>query len=172
MTRAYYRSRSCPMEAAQKLKAVFDRAPRPYTGSELAEITGLPMPVILGFLVRNTEKGTISARIVPRVNSTSGKPQREYWRGSQDLIFTFGRGKIITDRQARELAQGKRPMQWREAGAVWSLDETGTVAVRRGYAIVCMGKAERVDYRNGDVTLTIKDGPEVRFEVQKKETET
>ncbi len=169
MTRSYFCTRHCPISATKIIQGALERATRPLTGKELADITGLPLSTIQSFLTRNERKRAISVRVVPRAGSTSGKPQREFWRGRQDITGTFGKGRIMNETQARELAEGRRPMQWSGADStVWSLDETETVAVRRGYAVVCMGRAERVDYQDGRITVAIRDGPQVRFEVDKE----
>ena len=170
MTR-YYCAPSSHINDTAVLGALMDRAPRPYTAGEISEITGLPLNVVASFLIRNTKKGIISVRIIPRRDQlVSGKLQREYWRGGGDVAFTFGRGKIITNREAQEMASGKRPMQWKGSNAtVWSLDEAEQVAVQRGNTVVCMGRADRVALTDGGVEITIRDGPQLEFEAKPSE---
>ena len=173
MTR-YYCTPNCPINITVALGELMDRAPRPYTAGEIAEITGIDLGYIRAFLIRNTKKGKLSVRIAPRRDRSaitrSGKPSREYWRGGQDVAFTFGRGKIITDRQMQDMASGIRPIQWRGSNAtVWSLDEAEQVAVRRGNTVVCMGRAEGIALTDGGVQIRIQDGPRLEFEAKHEE---
>ena len=171
MTRYYCTTRS-PLRITEIIGAVMDRAPRPYTAGELAEITGLSIYEINGFLRRNLSRGAVSMRLIlRRPGSSSGKPQREYWRGRQDIAFTFGRGSMITEEQARELEAGRRPIQWREtASTVYSIDETDTLAVRRGEQVIVMGQVQQVRANKGRMAVRIKDGPRLEFSTKPKKS--
>lgn len=166
----YYCTASSSLRITGIIGDVMDRAPRPYTASEISKITGLPIGAIKAFLVRNLARGTVSMRLITRrPGSSSGKPQREYWRGSGDISYTFGRGNMITEEQAQELAEGRRPMQWREtASTVWSIDETDTVAVRRGEQVICLGSAEDIATGSGRLTIKVRDGPRLDFSTKQK----
>lgn len=166
----YYCGGKCRMSATDTIGALMDRAPRPYTAGEISAITGIPIGEVQSFLLRNLAKGRISFRIVPRRYGGSTKPkQREYWRGVDDVSYTFGRGKMMTGKEAEQLATGKRPVQWKASKAVWSVDEQNEVAVRRGVTIVCMGQADRVRRTNTGVSIEIKDGPTLTFKATTKQ---
>ena len=164
MTR-YYCTRSSTPTITETLGKAMDRAIRPLTAGELSEITGIPVQTVRSFLVRNVTRRTVSVRIVPRrPPSCSSKPQGEYWRGCGDIRGTFGRGEMITRKQTQELAQGMRPMQWRgDQGTVWSIDETDTVAVRRGETVLTLGRAQRVSATKKGASITMKDGSRMEF---------
>ena len=133
----YFCGGTCGIKDTFAIGEVLERAPRPYTASEIAQITGIPINVVLSFLIRNCERRRVTMRPVIRREKSNGKNQREYWRGSGSISYTFGRGKMLSQEQARELAQGRRPVQWREtASTVWSVDETETLAVRRGDQVI------------------------------------
>lgn len=164
MTR-YYCTRSSNLTTTEILGQAMDRALRPLTAGELAEITGIDVQTVRSFLIRNASRKVISVRMVPRrLPSYSGKRQGEYWRGRQDIHGTFGRGEMITRRQTQELAEGQRPMQWRgDQGTVWSIDETDTLAVRRGNTVLTLGKAERITATKKGASITMKDGSRMEF---------
>lgn len=164
MTR-YYCTRSSSLTTTEILGQAMDRALRPLTAGELAEITGIDVQTVRSFLIRNAERKVISVRMVPRrLPSYSGKRQGEYWRGRQDIHGTFGRGEMITRRQTQELAQGQRPMQWRgDQGTVWSIDETDTLAVRRGNTVLTLGKAERITATKRGASIKMADGSRMEF---------
>jgi hypothetical protein len=162
----------CSIRTTEMLGEVMDRAPRPYTAGELAEITGLPIRVVKSFLLCNARRGRLSARLVPRRDLLdSGKPQKEYWRGGTDVFLTFGRADMITKRQAQEMASGRRPMEWRgEQATVWSIDETDTLAVRRGNTVLCLGRVDGIELTDRGVAVRIGDGS--RMEFAAKDTNT
>jgi len=167
----YFCTAATGIRATDIIGQVLDRAPRPYSASEIAEITGLPINVVTSFLTRNQARGRISVRIVPRRTSNSGKPQREYWRGSDCIHHTFGKGDMLSEDQARELAEGHRPVMWREtASTVWSVDETDTLAVRRGEQVICMGKVQSIrEIRTGKVAIKVRNGPRLEFSTKSHE---
>ena len=168
----YYCSPKASLRITGILGEAMDRAPRPYTATELAAITGVPIDTIKAFMRRNLQTGTVSMRLIPRVGSSSGKRQREYWRGHADISGTFGRGNMITAEQARELAGGRRPVQWREtASTVWSIDETDTLAVRRGEQVIRMGTAQEISADSRSMTVQVKDGPKMEFSIKQKSRE-
>lgn len=166
----YFSSAATGIRATDIIGRVLDRAPRPYSAGEIAEITGLPITIVTSFLTRNQARGRISVRIVPRRGSDSGTPMREYWRGNDCIYHTFGKGDMLSQDQARELAQGRRPVQWREtASTVWSVDETDTLAVRRGEQVICMGKVQSIkETRAGRVAITVRNGPRLEFSTQER----
>ena len=166
-TPRYYCSAASNITSTARIGEVLDRAMRPLSAGEIARITGLPINVITSFLRRNQTVGRISVRIVPRRDSDSGKPQREYWRGTDCIHHTFGTGDMLSRKQARELAQGHRPVQWRETGStIWSIDETDTLAVRRGEQVICMGRVERIAERESGITVTVRNGPRMEFGIK------
>ena len=61
----YFCTAATGIRATDIIGQVLDRAPRPYSASEIAEITGLPINVVTSFLTRNQARGRISVRIVP-----------------------------------------------------------------------------------------------------------
>ena len=164
MTR-YYCSPSSGIRTTEILGQAMDRAVRPMTAGELAEITGVDVQTVRAFLRRNVDRRVISVRVVPRrLPSYSGKRQGEYWRGRQDIHGTFGMGEMITRRQTQELAEGVRPMQWRgDQGTVWSVDESNTVAVRRGNTVLTLGKAERITATKRGASIRMADGSRMEF---------
>ena len=75
---------------------------------------------------------------------------------------------MLSQEQARELAQGRRPVQWREtASTVWSVDETETLAVRRGDQVICMGKVDRITAQEGGIEVSVHNGPKMEFSTKK-----
>lgn len=165
----YFCSAASNIHATSIIGDALDRAPRPLSAGELASITGLPINVITSFLQRNQQRGRISVRVIARRDSDSGKPMREYWRGADCIHHTFGRGEMLSREQARELAQGHRPIQWRETGStVWSIDETDTLAVRRGEQVVCMGRVQSITERAGGITVTVRNGPRMEFGIKSR----
>lgn len=168
----YYCTPTVKLRISQRIGDLMDRAPRPYTASEIAQITGLPIGSVQAFLVCNLQKGTVSMHFIPRKDSSSGKPQREYWRGRDTISYTFGRGSMITEEQARELEAGRRPIQWREtASTVYSIDETDTLAVRRGEQVIVMGQVQQVRANKGKMAVRIKDGPRLEFSTKPKKSQ-
>lgn len=169
----YYCARTGTLRVTQSIGEAMDRAPRPYTASEIAQITGLPIGSVQAFLVRNLQKGAVSMHFIPRRGASCGKPQREYWRGRDTISYTFGRGSMITEEQARELEAGRRPIQWREtASTVYSIDETDTLAVRRGEQVIVMGQVQQVRANKGKMAVRIKDGPRLEFSTKPKRTQS
>lgn len=162
----YYCSRSAGIHAVRTIGSVMDRAPRPYTVAELSEITGIPMLTITGFMIRNLQKGTVSVRYIPRAESDSGKRQGEYWRGQADIAGTFGRGHMITQEQARDATRGRRPVEWKETGTVWSIDETDTLAVRRGEQVIRMGRVQAIEADMERMSVEVRDGPRMEFPIR------
>lgn len=167
MTR-YYCSAASGIRTTEILGQAMDRAVRPMTAGELAEITGVDVQTVRAFLQRNVARKVISVRLVPRrLPSCSGKPQGEYWRGLLDIHGTFGAGEMITRRQTQELAEGMRPMQWRgDRGTVWSVDECNIVAVRRGNTVLTLGKAERITATKRGASIKMADGSRMEFSAQ------
>ena len=148
---------------------VLDRAPRPLTAGEISQITGIPINIVTSFMMRNRERGRVSVRIVPRIGSGRGKGKfiREYWRGDGCIQYTFGSGSILSHEQARRLAEGRRPVQWREtANTVWSIDETDQLAVRRGEQVICMGQVQSIAEHDGGIAISIHDGPKMEFRIK------
>lgn len=173
MTR-YYCTPSSSLRITALLGQAMDRALRPYTAGELAGITGVPVQVVKSFLVRNASRGVLSVRMVARPDlSSHGKTYREYWVGHTDIHGTFGRGDMMTRKQTRELADGRRPMQWRgEQATVWSIDEANVLAVRRGNTVLTIGKAERIYPTKKGAAIFMADGSRLEFAAKdKKERE-
>lgn len=168
----YYCSSTSKLRETEIIGEAMERAPRPYTASEIAQITGLPINIIRAFLWRNFQKGTVSMHFIARRGASCGKPQREYWRGRDSINYTFGRGSMITEEQARELEAGRRPIQWREtASTVYSIDETDTLAVRRGEQVIVMGQVQQVRANKGRMAVRIKDGPRLEFSTKPKKSQ-
>lgn len=166
MTRGYLCARSCGMICTQKLGRAMDRAPRPYTASELAEITTIPLDKVKAFLRRNTANDKICSRMTAWTVG-EGRPQvREYWRGQYGLEHTFEVSNMMDERTESRLKQGVRPVSWRDSNHTnWSIDEAGTVAMMRGTECVRLGKAEAISYSKQGVTVKLP-GTRITFQRQ------
>ena len=172
MTRRYRTANRCGIAPTSIIAGAMDRAPRPYTLQELAEVTGLPSPTVLAFLTANTYAEHISWREVARDRPhETGKPLREYWRGNRTVWFTFGEEvDEMDERIARSLTEGKRPVSWKDGTrTVWSIDETETVSAMRGNNVTRLGRAEKVEAVKSGYTIRIRDGPTLQFEKEGKE---
>ena len=162
---AYLGSPKVSMNTALALGAAMDRAPRPYTAHELAEITGFDRMVALAFLKCNTRKGKISARTIPRPGG--GKPMCEYWRGTAGVDYTFKVDDMMDGNIENKLKQGTRPVAWKDGNHTsWSIDETETVATMRGGNVVRLGKLEGVSYSKTSVTIKVKGAANITFRRQ------
>lgn len=160
--RSYYCTPACPLRTMVIIGAALDRAPRPYTATELSEITGVPLTVVVAFLKSNREKEKVSSRSVPRRGG--GKPFLEYWRGQQSITDTFEASNMMDNKTENRLKAGERPVSWRDGNHTnWSIDETDTVAMMRGGTVVRLGKAEAVTFSKRGVTIRVKDSVNMTF---------
>lgn len=161
--RDYLCSPAVNMRTMAKIGAALDRAPRPYTASELAEITGVPLIKVVAFLKHNKVCCNVSARPIPRI-PVEGKPLLEYWRGQSGVMETFRTDDTMDGKIEMKLRQGDRPVSWRDGNHTsWSIDETDTVATMRGGSVVRLGKLEAVTYSKQGVTIAVKDSVRMTF---------
>ena len=159
----YLCSPKVSMRTKAEIGAALDRAPRPYTAEELAEITNIPRMQVLAFLKCNTIRGRVSARFIPRP-ITGGKPRLEYWRGTAGVIDTFRVENMMDDKTEGKLREGRRPVAWKDGNHnSWSIDEADEVATMRGGSVVRLGKLEGVSYSKQGVTITVRDAASITF---------
>lgn len=162
----YRTANRCGIAQTVLIGDALDRAPRPYTAQELAEVTGCDGYTILAFLNANTYAEHISCREVARDRPhETGKPLREYWRGDRTVWFTFGEGvEKMDEKIGKSLTEGKRPVSWKDGTrTVWSIDETETVSAMRGNNVVRMGKAQEIKALRTGYSIRIEGGPVLRF---------
>lgn len=164
MTR-YLSSKAVGVGNVAILGGALDRAPRPYTVAELADITHLPLHVVKAFLFRNANQGKISVRDTPRPDGRCGRHVREYWRGTLGIWDTFSEGVLeMNEDTEQQIIDGQRPVSWKEPSrTVWSIDETGTVATMRDKNIVRLGHMERAARTREGLTIRIEGGTSVTF---------
>lgn len=161
----YLCSSRCGLKATAKIGEVLDRAPRPHTARELAEITGMPEIQVLAFLKSNKANDKITARW--RRRDGGGRPMLEYWRGQAGVAQTFRVDNMMDDRTEDRLKNGKRPVSWRDNNqTAWSIDEANTVATMRGGSVVRLGKLEGISYSKQGVTIRVKDTLKITFRRQ------
>jgi hypothetical protein len=147
-----------------RIGEVLDRAPRPYTASELAEITGIPINKVTAFLKHNKVCDKVSARPTPRIPAGTGRAVLEYWRGQSGVTDTFRVDEMMDGNIENKIREGKRPVAWRDGNYTsWSIDEADTVATMRGGAVVRLGKLEGVTYSKQGVTIKVKDAMKITF---------
>ena len=160
--RDYLCSRSCGLAVMTRIGSALDRAPRPYTASELAEVSGIPQMQVMAFLRHNTVCGKVSSRRIPRTGG--GKPLMEYWRGQGDVMETFWTDDTMDEKMENRLREGQRPVSWRDGNrTAWCIDETDTVCTMRGGSVVRLGKLESVSFAKGGVTIRVKDSISMTF---------
>ena len=163
-TKDYLCSPACGMTTMVRLGTALDRAPRPYTASELSEITGVPLPKVNAFLRCNKVKCKVSARTTPRIPTGTGRPLLEYWRGQSGVMDTFRVDNMMDGNTETRLRQGKRPVAWRDGNYTnWSIDEADTVATMRGGEVVRLGKLDGVSYSKQGVTLRVANSMRITF---------
>ena len=164
--RDYICSKSCGLSATAKIGEALDRAPRPYTADELAEITGYPLMKVLAFLKCNKINDKINSHYVSKfsVRGEYGKDMLEYWRGQADIISTFQVDNMLDERTEDKIREGKRPVAWRDGNNTsWSIDEANTVATMRGSSVVRLGKLDAVSFSSQTMTLAVSNGMKVTF---------
>ena len=161
----YLCSPTCSMRTMMRLGSALDRAPRPYTAAELAEITDTPMIVVLAFLKKNKVCCKVSSRRIQRVPWTDGgKLISEYWRGQSGVTDTFTVDNMMDGNTEDRLKQGKRPVSWRDANYTsWSIDEADTVATMRGGSVVRLGKLDGVSFSKQGVTIRVANSMRITF---------
>lgn len=166
--RSYRSSPAITMEAAKTIGDALDRAPRPYTAQELAAITGLPLAAVVAFLKRNVRIRLVSSHRISRsaLGSSSGKPTAEYWRGSGSISVTFGGMHAISQKDAKNMEHGQRPIAWRDGPSTWSIDETDMVCVRQGSSLVRVGTAEGITAQESKLDIRIRGGTALSFETE------
>ena len=158
-----YISGACTMGQSARLGEAMDRAPRPYTVEELADITGVPPYAVRGWVRANYIAQKISRRPIMR-DTRAGRPLHEYWRGTQSIINTFEGANDMDEQTRRRLEDGTRPVTWRDdTRTTWSVDEADMVSAMKGSAVVRFGKMASVRTTQTGMTIRIKDGPELRF---------
>ena len=159
MLKGYYSSPSVGIANATRIGDALDRAPRPYTASELAGITGCGLNTVRAFLARNLAKEAISVRLLP---STGRSPLHEYWRGREPVEFTFAEAAPMDEEIGKAIKEGRRPVAWRDGErTTWSIDEAEGVCAMQGSRLLRFGRAERitdnktsVSIRTQSITLT------------------
>ena len=164
--RDYIGSVKCPMRYVIRLADALDRAPRPYTVNELAEITGLPSATVNAFLRCNKANEKVSCRYISRFSEGMGRgrPVLEYWRGLSGIMDTFKVDNMMDDKTEAKLKQGERPVSWRDNNHTsWSIDEADTVATMRGASVVRLGKLDGISYSKQGVTIRIRDTAKITF---------
>lgn len=164
--REYLCSPKCGLSTTARIGRFLDRAPRPYTAPEIAEITGIPLLQVRGFLQCNSVNDKISSRRVTRatVGMRPGKMIIEYWRGGMGVIDTFTVDNMMDDKTEGRLREGKRPVSWRDGNHTsWSIDEGDNVATMRGSSVVRLGKVESVSFAKTGVTVAVNNGIRVTF---------
>ena len=156
---------TCSMRMMTRLGAALDRAPRPYTASELSEITGIPLITVMAFLKKNKVCCKVSSRRINRVPQVEGgKMINEYWRGQSGVTDTFRVDNMMDGNTEDRLRQGKRPVTWRDGNYTnWSIDEADTVATMRGGEVVRLGKLDGVSYSKQGVTLRVANSMKITF---------
>lgn len=161
----YLCSTTCPMRTMVKIGSALDRAPRPYTASELSEITGVPLVTVMAFLRKNETCCKVSSRRINRVPQVEGgKMINEYWRGQSGVTDTFGVDNMMDGNTEDRLRTGKRPVTWRDGNYTnWSIDEADTVATMRGGEVVRLGKLDGVSYSKQGVTLRVANSMKITF---------
>lgn len=160
--RDYLCSAKCGLSATAKIGGALDRAPRPYTAGELAEITQLPLGIIKAFLRRNTTCEKVNSHSIARIGG--GRPMQEYWRGMSGIFDTFKVENMMDDKTEGRLREGKRPVSWRDGNHTsWSIDEGDNVATMRGSSVVRLGKVESVSFAKTGVTVAVNNGIRVTF---------
>ena len=151
MTR-YYSSPSVGIARANRIGAALDRAPRPYTASELAEITGCDLTTVMAFLARNVGAERVTSRPIARVGG--GKPLHEYWRGTDLAETTFNEAAPMDENTGKAIKEGKRPIAWRDGErTTWSIDETERLCAMQGSRLVRLGKAEEITDNKTSVSI-------------------
>lgn len=162
----YLCSTTCGIKNTARLGEALDRAPRPYTAPELAEITKIPLVTVTAFLKRNRTWNMVNSRYIPRTVAglPPGKQMLEYWRGQSTVAFTFQCDNMMDDRTEGRLREGRRPVSWRDGNnASWSIDEADNVAAMRGSAVVRLGKLDNVSFSQQGVTVSVRDGTAITF---------
>ena len=161
--RDYLCSRTCGLTVSAKIGAALDRAPRPYTVTELVEITGIPMLTVNAFLRCNKANDKVSARRIPNTGIPGPAPL-EYWRGTSGVMETFEVSNMMDGTTEDGLKNGKRPISWRDGNRNnWSIDEADTVAAMRGDSVVRFGKLDVISYSKQGVTIKVKNSIKVTF---------
>lgn len=163
-TKDYLCSPAVGMTVMVRLGAALDRAPRPYTAPELAEITGVPISQVNAFLRCNKVKCKVSARTTSRIPTGTGRPLLEYWRGQAEVMDTFRVDNMMDGNTEDRLRMGKRPVTWRDGNYTnWSIDEADTVATMRGGEVVRLGKLDGVSFSKQGVTLKVAKSMKITF---------
>lgn len=148
---------------------VLDRAPRPYTAPELADLVRLPLITVMAFLRKNTTAGRVSSRPIPRIDGRCGRPILEYWRGQQGIWETFGDVNVMDGNTERKLLGTERPVAWRDGHrTAWSVDESGMVTAIRDRSVVRLGHMESAKATKTGVTVRIAEGPTITFRRDKE----
>lgn len=155
MLKGYYSSPSVGIARATRIGEALDRAPRPYTASELAEISGCGLTTVRAFLMRNTAKRAVSVRTIP--GEGGGRPLHEYWRGTELAEFTFQEAAPMDEDTGRAIKEGRRPVAWRDGQrTTWSIDEAEGVCAMQGSRLLRFGKAERITDNKTSVSIRTK----------------
>lgn len=167
--RAYLSTHAVGLNNMATIGGALDRAPRPYTAGELAEITGLDLYVVKAFLLRNSNRGKISVRDTPRPDGRCGPMVREYWRGQGSIWDTFAEGVGELDEETEnKIISGARPVSWRgPSRTVWSLDELGTISTMSDRNVVRLGRVESAKATKTGITIRMEDGTALAFKRRK-----
>lgn len=168
--RAYLSTPSGGLNIMATIGGALDRAPRPYTATELAEITGVDLVQVKAFLLRNKYNGRISVRDTPRPDGRCGPMVREYWRGQRSIWDTFAEGVGDLDEETEhKIINGTRPVSWKgPSRTVWSLDELGTISTMSDRNVVRLGRVESAKATRTGITIKMEDGTAVAFKRRKE----
>ena len=163
----YLCSGSVNMSTMLRLASALDRAPRPYTARELAEITGIPLTTTTAFLKRNKIWSKVSSRPASRIGG--GPMTTEYWRGQGGVADTFRVDNMMDEDTEGRLREGKRPVSWKDGNHTsWSIDEADTVATMRGNAVVRLGKLDGVSFSKQGVTIRVANSMAMTFKRERR----
>ena len=166
----YLSAPSVGMEVTVRLGKLMDRAPRPYTARDLADLSGESIHTVRAFLEKNRVNDRIQSSTVSVYYPRHGYiDQLIYWRGRGELWTTFAEVGEMDDRTQERIISGERPVSWKDLRrTVWTVDELGEVATIRDRSMVRLGRLESADRTKDGISLRIDCGAEIRFRRDRK----
>lgn len=166
----YLSAPSVGMEVTVRLGKLMDRAPRPYTARDLADLSGESIHTVRAFLEKNLVNDRIQSSTVSVYYPRHGYiDQLIYWRGRGELWTTFAEVGEMDDRTQERIISGERPVSWKDLRrTVWTVDELGEVATIRDRSMVRLGRLESADRTKDGISLRIDCGAEIRFRRDRK----
>ena len=166
----YLSAPSVGMEVTVRLGKLMDRAPRPYTARDLADLSGESIHTVRAFLEKNLVNDRIQSSTVSVYYPRHGYiDQLIYWRGRGELWTTFAEVGEMDDRTQERIISGERPVSWKDLRrTVWTVDELGEVATIRDRSMVRLGRLESTDRTKDGISLRIDCGAEIRFRRDRK----